>query len=311
MTTTPSVDPATIFVQAAPRDAASWTALARRVEQLGLGGLYVADHPGTAPSPFVALAAAAAVTDRITLGTCVVNAGLWHPIDLAAAVATLDLVSDGRALLGIGAGHTPQEWTVRGRPAPNGSARIARLAEVVDAARALLRGDLVTSHGEHVTLEGASLAAPLPPGHDVPLMIGGNGPQLLELAAREADVVGITGLGRTLPDGHRHMVEWSPDAVTDTIERVRRVARDGGKHPQVEALVQRIEITDDAAGFAATMAAAIDGAEPADVLAAPYVWVGSVDEIRAELDRHRDAGIDRWVVRDSALDAVAAIVGRD
>ena len=96
-----------------------WLALAREADRSGFESLYVADHPGTCAAPFVALAAAAAVTDRIKLGTCVVNAGLWEPVPLAMEVATLDMVSGGRAVLGLGAGHTPAEWAMRGRSMPS------------------------------------------------------------------------------------------------------------------------------------------------------------------------------------------------
>ena len=121
--------PPRVSVQAAPRDGKSWIALARRIEEIGFEGLFVADHPGTAPAPFVALAAAAAVTDRIELGTYVVNAGAWEPLALANEVATLDLVSDGRAVLGIGAGHTPVEWTSVGRAYPTAGQRVDRMVE--------------------------------------------------------------------------------------------------------------------------------------------------------------------------------------
>lgn len=96
-----------ISVQATPESARSWTELARTVESAGFDGLYVADHLGSSCSPFVALAAAATVTRRIRLGTCVINAGAWEPVALASEVATLDLLSGGRCRLGIGAGHTP------------------------------------------------------------------------------------------------------------------------------------------------------------------------------------------------------------
>jgi len=107
-----------VSVQASPRDRASWLGLARDVEAAGFHALYAADHPGSTASPFVALAAAAAVTERIQLGTCVVNAGVWEPLALASEAATLDVVSGGRAVLGVGAGHTPREWTATGRRFP-------------------------------------------------------------------------------------------------------------------------------------------------------------------------------------------------
>src|SRR4051794_8302940 len=100
------------------RNGRSWVQLATRCEALGLAGLYTADHPGVTPAPFVALAAAAAVSTTLELGPCVVNAGVWEPLALASEVATLDLASQGRAVLGIGAGHTPAEWTMTGRTYP-------------------------------------------------------------------------------------------------------------------------------------------------------------------------------------------------
>ena len=117
----------------------SWLALAVEVERRGFDGLYVGDHPGSGPAPFVALAAAAAATERIKVGTCVLNAGMWDPVALANEVATLDLVSDGRAVLGVGAGHTPDEWTSTGRPYPSPGERVERMVELIEATRALLR----------------------------------------------------------------------------------------------------------------------------------------------------------------------------
>jgi alkanesulfonate monooxygenase SsuD/methylene tetrahydromethanopterin reductase-like flavin-dependent oxidoreductase (luciferase family) len=86
-----------VSVQAQPRDAASWGALARRAETAGYDALLAADHPGVVASPFVALAAAAGVTERLGLGTYVANAGIREPLLLASDVATLDVVSGGRA----------------------------------------------------------------------------------------------------------------------------------------------------------------------------------------------------------------------
>ncbi|MER6595316.1 LLM class flavin-dependent oxidoreductase, partial [Micromonospora purpureochromogenes] len=90
----------TVFsLQATPTDAASWLDLARRAEAAGFDALLAADHPGAVTSPFVALAAAASVTSMIGLGSYVSNLGVREPILLATDVATLDLVSGGRARL--------------------------------------------------------------------------------------------------------------------------------------------------------------------------------------------------------------------
>lgn len=298
--------PLRVAVQANPVDRDSWLSLAREVEEAGLSALYVADHPGSAASPFVALAAAASVTERIELGTCVVNAGAWEPLDLASAVATLDLVSDGRALLGVGAGHTPHEWTSVGRAYPSAADRVSRMIEVVEATTALLEGGPTSYAGEHVTLAGAEVDDPRPVRRPVPLMVGGNGRRVLRFAARRADVVGITGLGRTLADGHQHEVDWGPGSVERTLAQVRSAAQD--RTPEVEALVQVVEITEDARGVAERIAAAVAGASPADVLDAPFAWIGTVEQIRAKVARWEAAGLERFVVRAPALAAVRRVL---
>lgn len=80
-------------MQASPGDTESWTGLARRCEAIGCRALLVSDHPGSGPSPFVALAAAANVTSSLRLGSHVINAGVRDPLLIAADVATLDVIA--------------------------------------------------------------------------------------------------------------------------------------------------------------------------------------------------------------------------
>ncbi|WP_052669600.1 TIGR03621 family F420-dependent LLM class oxidoreductase [Nitriliruptor alkaliphilus] len=298
------VDELTVSVQAAPDGAAEWVRLARRTESLGFRGLLVADHPGSGPAPFVALAAAAAVTERISLGTYVVNAGAWEPVALASNVATLDVVSGGRAILGVGAGHTPAEWTMRGLPHPDGASRVARMVELTDTTRRLLAGEQVTFAGEHLTLVDARLEEPQAIQRPVPLLVGGNGHRLLRYAAEQADIVALSGLGRTLDDGHRHEVQWSEDRIARSLEHVRAAAAEAGRTPALEALVQHVEVTDAPREAAAALAARVEGLSPDHVLSAPFAWVGTASDIAAELLEHRDRwGISRYVIREAAVDA--------
>ena len=296
----------TLSLQARPTDAAEWLALCRRAEDLGLDAIYAAHHLGSTASPFVALAAAAAVTSRVRLGTYVVNAGIAEPLALASDVATLDVVSGGRAVLGVGAGHTPAEWTMLGRVQPSPRERVDRMIAVADATRRLLAGELVTADG----LADARLDAPRPVQDPIPLLIGGNGTRVLRHAARHADIVGVSGLGRTLPDGHSHEVAWRPYQIEERVELVRKTAAAAGRAPQLEALVQHVELTDDAEAAAQRVAADVPGVNADDLLAAPYTLFGTPEEIAAELRRHAERlGITRFVVRADALDAAAAILG--
>lgn len=298
-----------VSVQAAPRDGASWLELARGVEHGGFHALYAADHPGTAPSPFVALGAAAAVTERVELGTCVVNAGVWEPLALASAVATLDVLSNGRAVLGVGAGHTPAEWTTTGRAFPSARQRVSRMIELADVTTRLLDGETTSYRGEYFTLADAVLSDPRPVRDHVPLLVGGNGGRVLRFAGREADIVGITGLGSTLADGHSHGVDWSPDAVRRTVETVRSASDHRDRRPELEALVQMVVVTDDAAGSARDLVSFVEGATVEDLLRSPFAWIGTVEEIATKLREGAAAlGIRRYVIRPSAMPDVRLIL---
>jgi alkanesulfonate monooxygenase SsuD/methylene tetrahydromethanopterin reductase-like flavin-dependent oxidoreductase (luciferase family) len=145
---------ATFSLQALPANATEWLDTARRAEAAGFDTLYTADHPGSCASPYVALAAAA-VTSAIKLGAYVGNAGVREPILLASDVATLDVVSGGRSVLGLGAGHTPAEWAAVGRTRPDVTARIDRCIAVADATRRLLAGEEVTVDRPELTVTAA------------------------------------------------------------------------------------------------------------------------------------------------------------
>ncbi len=282
---------------------------ARRAESLGFDMLTVADHPGTSPSPFPTLAAAAAVTDTIRLGPYVANAGLRTRLDLAADVATLDVLSDGRAFVGLGAGHTPVEWSSRGLRRPGAADRITRLIETADAVRLLLDGDeTVSFDGEAVLLVEARLEAPRPVQESVPMLIGGNKTQLLRHAGAHADIIALSGLGRTLPDGHRHDVAWASDRVGASCALINEGAVGRDPQPVRQALVQAVIVTDNRQGVATKIADRI-GADVDNVLAAPFLLIGTINDMIESIERSRERwGITSYVVRESAIDAVSPLI---
>jgi probable F420-dependent oxidoreductase len=301
---------AVISVQASPSDADSWLDLARRCEAAGFDALLAADHPGSAPSPFVALAAAAAVTSRIGLGSYVSNAAVRDPILLAADVATLDLVSAGRARLGLGAGHTPAEWNAVGRTRPDVAGRVRRCLEVAEAVQALLAGEQVDVDSPDLAVRDARLQAPRPLQERIPLTIGAANSRLLRWAGAHADVVGLSGFGRTLPDGHSHEVRWRADQLEAQLQHVTDGAAGRSQPPQLEALVQLVAVTDDAGAVLAGVAQHT-GLSEADLVAAPFVLVGTEDEIVSAIAGHEHRwGITRFVVREAALEPVAALTRR-
>ncbi|SDP86617.1 probable F420-dependent oxidoreductase, MSMEG_2516 family [Actinopolyspora xinjiangensis] len=297
-------------VQATPDDAGTWARLARRCEDLGVRALLVADHPGVSASPFVSLAAAAGATSTLRLGSYVLNTGVRDPLLIASDVATLDVVSGGRAEVGLGAGHTPAEWEMIGRRRPSAAARVHRLRTTASAVRRLLDGATVPAD-DLGALRDVSLRDPRPVQRKVPLLVGGANPDLLRWGGAHADAVGLSGLGRTLSDGHSHTVSWSPQRVDAHIERVNQGARDAGTGPPlIEALVQRVVVTDDRYAAAAPLAERLD-TPVEDLLAVPYLWIGTTDEILEQLRdaRHR-WGITRWVVREDSLGHAESVIER-
>lgn len=208
----------------------------------------------------------------------------------------------------IGAGHTPTEWTMRGAACPSAGERVGRLVEVTDVTMRLLSGGSVSFEGHHVTVDDASLGDLAPGADQVPLLVGGNGARVLGYAASRRAQVGMSGLGRTLEDGHRHAVLWSQADVDTRVEIVRRHSG-ADTTPNIEVLVQRVTLTDQPHDVAAEFADGVPGLTLHDALATPFLWIGTVDDIVGRLHEYRDRwGITSYVVRQDAMESAARIL---
>jgi probable F420-dependent oxidoreductase len=268
-----------------------------RAESLGYDVVLLGDHIGPELSPMVALAAAAQQTERIRLGTLVINADLRLPTQLAWDAVTLDHLSGGRFELGIGAGHTPQEYGAVGMPRHQATVRKQRLMELVEIVRRLVDGETVEVTGGFFDLRGAHVGRSAQ--EHLPILVGGNGDRLLQHAGRHADIVGLQGLGRTLADGHRHEVLWSVEHLDRQIEQVRVGAGDRMDQVELSALVQVVDVTDHRSAALDRICAGTNGLDRAAAEVTPYVLVGSVEEIVAQLqEARRRWGISYFCVRD-------------
>lgn len=294
----------TFGVQASPTSQEQWTDEARRAEDLGFTFFCLGDHPGLRPSPFPALGAAAAVTSTIRLGPYVLNAGLKHPIDLATDVAALDILSGGRAVLGLGAGHTPAEWQMRSMQRPSPARRIEHLIAVADSTQALLNGETVTT-GQTPSLSEAGLD-PMLVRPDIPLLIGGNNRKLLTYASRKADIIGLTGLGRTLEGGHLHEARWSESQLEETFSLISEAS--AGRAPERQALVQWAEITDNPKAIADQVSQDLKVSFD-HVMASPFILLGTASEIADRIVHNRDRwGITSYVVRERSVQDIGRVI---
>ncbi len=303
----PGVAPIKISLQAEPRNLGTWLSMARRSESAGFEALLVGDHPGSGASPWPALGAAAAATTTLKLGTYVIQAGVRDPIQVAGDAATLDILAPGRVLLGLGAGHTFGEWETRGAQRPSPADRAGRLEEFVDAVAGLLDGQAVTINGQYLQLVDARLDG-LPTGR-VQLVVGGGHPQVLRVAAARAQVVALSGLGRTHPGGHRHDARWSTAELHHQLDIIGNATAGRAQVPDLEALVQVVTVTDDRDQALAELAAHFPEVSVQDAGSTPYLLIGTIPEMVVQLRRHaEDFGITRYVVREPALDSAAQIL---
>lgn len=286
----------------------SWLALARRLEAAGFDALLMGDHPGSGASPWPGLGAAAAVTQTLRLGTYVLQTGVREPVHAAADAASLDVLAPGRVVLGLGAGHTFREWEETGRSRPSASDRGQRLAEFVDAVARLLAGERVHLDGRFISLKDAYLDD-LPVGAGrVSLVVGGGSRRVLRTAAARADVVALSGLGRTLQDGHRHEPRWARSDLEDQLELIEDEAQKAGRQPAVEALVHIVTATEDRAAAAGQLSDRV-AAPVDDILNTPFALIGTAREMADQLLTQADElGISRYVIREAAIDSIEKVL---
>ncbi len=278
---------------------------ARLAEDTGFDIFQVGDHVGAEPSTLLSLAAAAAATDRIRLGTLVLNNDLHHPVTLAQQLATLDHLSGGRLEVGMGAGHSFTEYATMGTTFDPPAVRKVRLAEAVEVIRALLDGGPVTFAGRHYQLDAAMTLAPLQ--EHVPMLVGVNGRAALAHAVEHADIVAPTMLGRTLEDGHRHDVRWEAGRLDDTIDWMQGCAGHRWPSLEVHALVQAVVVTEDRRQAGIDIAAHT-GMDTADILCSPFLCLGTYEEIAQHLWECRERwAINYYSVRD--VEAFAPVMG--
>lgn len=277
---------------------------ARRAEAAGFDAVLLADHVGPhGLSPMPTLAAIAAATSTIRIGTFVLNAEMRNPVQLAWEASTIDHLSGGRFELGLGAGHSAHEFAECGIDMLPAARRKHRLMAQVELIRSLLDGH--TTSSEVLGVADATVVRALQ--ERLPILVGGNGAALLGHAGAHADIIGLQGLGRTLQDGHRHEVRWTVEHLDRQLEQIRTGAGDRFDEVELNALVQVVEITDDAGAAVAALCEQIPSLDPEEAREVPYVLIGTVDEIVAKLHRCRDRwGITYFAVR--SLDDLAPVI---
>ncbi len=285
-----------------------WIGLARKVEELGYATLTMPDHFDDQLAPGIALMSAADATEMLRVGALVWCNDYRHPVVLAKEAATLDLLSDGRLELGIGAGWMKSDYDEAGLDYDRPGVRIDRMVETVAILEGLFGNEPFSFDGEHYTIAGVNgTPKPVQKPHP-PFLIGGGGPRFLGLAGKLADIVGINP---NLAAG-AITTETGADATAERYdEKVGWVRESAGERfDDIELQVRAffVIVTDDRRGMAETMAPAL-GLTAEQALNSPLGLVGTVDEITETLIERRERyGFSYIVVGQDQYEDFAPVV---
>ncbi len=269
---------------------ADWRARVRRYEQLGFSSITFTDHIVVPQwEPIAALAAVAAATERIHVGSLVLDSGLRNPVLTAKAAATIDRLSGGRLELGLGAGYVATNFAAAGATFPPPAERLDRLEESIDLMRRLWTAEKTTFTGRFYQVKDSPRVAPEPVSPK--LLVGGGGPHAMRLAGRVADIASMIPRQAT--------GEWSVSAsVADsTLERMRQKAawvRESasacGRDPdaiELNTMVLSIGVGDDAAARREALAKQ-NGVAVSALLDSTLFLTGTAAEVRERLCEYRD-----------------------
>ena len=242
------------------------------MEGAGFDVAHMADHLYTT-APFPILTALALATERLRVGTFVLNAGFYRPALLNREVTTLRDLSGGRFEVGLGAGYVKEEFEQAELPFPTAGQRVAWLGHVI----------------EHLNEH-----AP-----DVPILVAGNGDKLLTIAARRAHIIGLTGGGPITAES---------DPLADRIAFVKAAA--GDRFDELELNLSIIAMPDESGVPDLSIARRfLPGLSNEEMMLAPTVLSGStadvVDRVRELRDRY---GVTYITVQQQHAEAFAKVI---
>jgi probable F420-dependent oxidoreductase len=287
--------------------AKGWAELARRTEAAGYEVLTMPDHFTDQLAPVPALMAAASATTTLRVGALVFDNDYKHPVVLAKELATIDLLSDGRLDIGLGAGWMISDYEEAGMPYDSPKVRIDRFIEGVAVIRGAMAEGAFSFSGDHYTITNYN-GQPKPIQARPPLLIGGGGKRVLSYAAREADIIGING---TLTAGVVGPEALSTMTAESVDEKVAIVAAAGAHRiNDIEMNIRTffVKVTNDRAKTVEGISSMFG--VPKDMIdASPFALIGSVEEcIEQLLERRERWGLSYTIVGAENIDECAPIV---
>ena len=247
------------------------------------------DHFTDQLAPVPALMSVADATTKLRVGALVWDNDYKHPVVLTKELATMDLLSDGRLELGIGAGWMISDYEQSGIPYERAGLRIDRLIEGIDVMKGCFAQGAFSYAGKHYTITNYDglpkpLQAPCPP-----ILIGGGGKRVLTYAAQVADIIGINATMSAGAVGPEAISTMTAEAVDGKVDIIRDAAGDRFNHVEMNIRAFLVNITDDAAGAISRLAAGM-GVEESMVAETPFALMGPPSKLIEDLIARRE----RW-----------------
>jgi probable F420-dependent oxidoreductase len=272
-----------------PIEGMTWADSARYAEGQGFDSILMPDHFHHQFGIFTSLAAAAAVTTRLKVGALVFGNDYRHPVMLAKEIATLDHISEGRVEFGLGAGWMRTDYEQSGMTYDRPGIRIERMVESLEVIKKCWTGEAFDYDGEHYSIDGyEGYPKPFTPAGPK-IIIGGGGPRMLRVAARHADIVGMTANLRAGEVGVDAFADSMSAAYDVKVAGVREAAGDRFDDLEFNSLTMSTSITDDSAGTLALFAELFSNTVD-EVSQSPALLVGSPAQISETLQQRRE----RW-----------------
>jgi probable F420-dependent oxidoreductase len=287
---------------------AAWVELAQRAEANGYDVLTMPDHFTDQLALVPALMSAADATTRLRVGALVWDNDYKHPVVLAKELATLDVLSDGRLEIGIGAGWMISDYEQSGIPYDPPGVRVDRFVEGLAVIKGALAEGPFSFEGTHYQVRNYD-GLPLPVQRPCPpILIGGGGKRVLSIAAREADIVGINATLTAGVIGPEAIATMTAEAVDEKIGWVRAAAGDRFDAIEMNVRSFMVNVTDDRDGAISGLSSML-GVEPSMISDTPFALIGSPSQLVDDLLARRERwGFSYIIVGAEDIEAFAPVV---
>ena len=287
--------------------AKGWAELARRTEAAGYEVLTMPDHFTDQLAPIPALMAAASATTTLRVGALVFDNDYKHPVILAKELATIDLLSEGRLEIGLGAGWMISDYEEAGIPYDSPKVRIDRFIEGVAVIRGAMADGSFSFSGDHYTITNYN-GQPKPMQARPPLLIGGGGKRVLSYAAREADIIGINGTMTAGVVGPEALSTMTAESVDEKVAIVAAAGAHRINDIEMNIRTFFVKVTNDRAATVDGISSMF-GVSKDMIDASPFALIGSVEEcIEQLLERRERWGFSYTIVGAENIDECAPIV---